>query len=271
MRVTVAIPVAMNVPVATIDRGDSVVLSSRIIPGNEKAIYRMMNHFAKRGADVIYGSMNPPLHVSGHGSAEELKLILNLVRPKYFMPIHGEYRQLAKHATLAELSGYPGVWQIILEVKTQIDRYRLLTLPLEGRMTEVLAEHRAVSAYREAIADPGTRIALAEAEGALAGYALIHWPSEFASESDASRPLALHQLYCAAAMTGRGIGAALMEWALAEARALGCDAVQLSVWSENFAAQRFYARYGFSKIADIGFMVGNQRDEEFLLELRLRP
>jgi ribonuclease J len=84
-----------------VERGDAVVLSSRIIPGNEKAIYRMMNHFAKRGADVIYGSMNPPVHVSGHASAEELKLLLNLVRPKYFMPIHGEYRQLAKHAALA--------------------------------------------------------------------------------------------------------------------------------------------------------------------------
>jgi ribonuclease J len=82
--------------------GDTVVLSSRIIPGNEKGIYRMINHFAKRGADVIYGSMNPPVHVSGHGSAEELKLVLNLVRPRYFVPVHGEYRQLAKHASLAQ-------------------------------------------------------------------------------------------------------------------------------------------------------------------------
>jgi ribonuclease J len=93
----------------SIERGDSVVLSSRIIPGNEKAIYRMMNHFAKRGADVIYGGMNPPLHVSGHASAEELKLILNLVRPKYFMPVHGEYRQLAKHAQLAEHLRHSGL------------------------------------------------------------------------------------------------------------------------------------------------------------------
>jgi ribonuclease J len=89
--------------------GDTVVLSSRIIPGNEKAIYRMINHLAKRGADVIYGSMNPPVHVSGHASAEELKLVLNLVRPKYFMPIHGEYRQLAKHAALAEHLRYSGM------------------------------------------------------------------------------------------------------------------------------------------------------------------
>ncbi|HOK48323.1 MAG TPA: MBL fold metallo-hydrolase RNA specificity domain-containing protein, partial [Bryobacteraceae bacterium] len=65
------------------------------------AIYRMINHLCRRGAEVIYGSMNPPVHVSGHGSAEELKLILNLVRPRYFMPIHGEYRQLSRHAALA--------------------------------------------------------------------------------------------------------------------------------------------------------------------------
>jgi len=86
----------------SIERGDTVVLSARIIPGNEKGIYRMINHLAKRGADVIYGSMNPPVHVSGHGSAEELKLVLNLVRPRYFVPIHGEFRQLAKHASLAQ-------------------------------------------------------------------------------------------------------------------------------------------------------------------------
>ena len=85
----------------SVDRGDTVVLSARIIPGNEKGIYRMINHFAKRGADVIYGSMNPPVHVSGHASVEELRLVLNLLRPRYFMPIHGEYRQMARHAALA--------------------------------------------------------------------------------------------------------------------------------------------------------------------------
>ena len=86
----------------SIEPGDTVALSARIIPGNEKAIYRMMNHLARRGADVVYGSMNPPIHVSGHGSSEELRLVLNLVRPRYFVPIHGEYRQLAKHAQLAQ-------------------------------------------------------------------------------------------------------------------------------------------------------------------------
>ncbi len=85
----------------SVEPGDTVVLSARIIPGNEKAIYRMINHLARRGADVWYGAMNPPLHVSGHASQEELKLMLNLVRPRYFVPIHGEYRQLARHVSLA--------------------------------------------------------------------------------------------------------------------------------------------------------------------------
>ena len=87
--------------ISKITPGDTVVLSSRIIPGNEKTIFRMIDHLSKRGADVMYGSMNPPLHVSGHGSMEELRLVLNLVRPRYFVPIHGEYRQLAKHVRLA--------------------------------------------------------------------------------------------------------------------------------------------------------------------------
>src|ERR1043166_1711556 len=86
----------------SIEHGDIVALSARIIPGNEKAIYRMINHLARRGADVFYGTMTPPIHVSGHGSAEELRLVLNLVRPKFFIPIHGEYRQMARHAQLAQ-------------------------------------------------------------------------------------------------------------------------------------------------------------------------
>ena len=93
----------------SVERGDTVVLSSRIIPGNEKAIFRMIDHMERRGTDVMYGSMNPPLHVSGHGSVEEMKLVLNLVRPRYFMPIHGEYRQLTKHARLAEHLRFAGL------------------------------------------------------------------------------------------------------------------------------------------------------------------
>jgi len=93
----------------TVERGDTVALSARIIPGNEKAIYRMINHISRRGADVVYGPMNPPIHVSGHGSAEELRLVLNLVRPKYFVPVHGEYRQLERHAKLAQHLSYSGL------------------------------------------------------------------------------------------------------------------------------------------------------------------
>jgi ribonuclease J len=87
---------------AKIEPGDTVVLSSRIIPGNEKSIYRMIDHLYRRGANVIYeDGSHPPVHVSGHASQEELKLLINLVKPRYFIPIHGEYRQLKRHADLA--------------------------------------------------------------------------------------------------------------------------------------------------------------------------
>jgi ribonuclease J len=85
-----------------LEKGDTVILSSRIIPGNEKPIMRMINHVARRGCNLIFGNMTPPVHVSGHGYAEELRLILNLVRPKYFVPVHGEYWQLSRHAHLAK-------------------------------------------------------------------------------------------------------------------------------------------------------------------------
>jgi ribonuclease J len=80
---------------------DTVVLSARAIPGNEKAIGRVINHVARRGTDVIYEGIKH-VHVSGHGSEEELKLVLALARPRYFIPIHGEYRQLSQHARVAE-------------------------------------------------------------------------------------------------------------------------------------------------------------------------
>src|SRR5213083_1000666 len=87
---------------AKIEKGDTVVLSSRIIPGNEKAIYRMVDHLFRRESHVIYeDGSTPPIHVSGHASQEELKLIINLVKPRYFTPVHGEYRQLKLHAEMA--------------------------------------------------------------------------------------------------------------------------------------------------------------------------
>ncbi len=86
----------------SIQPDDEVVISARIIPGNEKPIFRMMDHLYRRGARVHYDDgSHPPVHVSGHGSQEELRLMLSLVRPKYFVPMHGEYRQLRRHLELA--------------------------------------------------------------------------------------------------------------------------------------------------------------------------
>lgn len=83
---------------------DTVILSSKFIPGNEKAIANIINRLYKRGADVIYEKISE-IHVSGHAFREELKLMINLVKPKYFIPIHGEYRHLTLHARLAEQVG----------------------------------------------------------------------------------------------------------------------------------------------------------------------
>jgi ribonuclease J len=86
-----------------IDKGDTVVLSARHIPGNERAIGRMMDHFYRRHAEIYYADgSQPPVHVSGHASEEELKLVVTLVKPQYFIPIHGTYRQLHRHARLVE-------------------------------------------------------------------------------------------------------------------------------------------------------------------------
>jgi ribonuclease J len=92
-----------------INENDTVILSARIIPGNEKAIFRMIDHLFRRRVLVYYeGGRSAPIHVSGHASQEEQKILLQLVRPKYFIPIHGEYRQLFQHAALAEQVGAVG-------------------------------------------------------------------------------------------------------------------------------------------------------------------
>ena len=91
---------------AKIDAGDTVLLSSRIIPGNEKGIFRVIDHLERRDAKVIYDDgTNGLIHVSGHGSQEELRLMINLVRPKFFIPVHGDYRHLKRHAELAGSTG----------------------------------------------------------------------------------------------------------------------------------------------------------------------
>ncbi|MGE0042986.1 MAG: ribonuclease J [Vicinamibacterales bacterium] len=104
--------------------GDRVVISARSIPGNEKSIGRVLNHVARRRVDIVTEGTRH-VHVSGHGSEEELKLVLSLVRPRYFVPVHGEFRQLARHARVAELvtSGLPSPVQVLTAENGDVIRF----------------------------------------------------------------------------------------------------------------------------------------------------
>ena len=104
-----------------IKKGDTVILSSRFIPGNEKAIDGLINNLYRFGAEVIYEKVSE-IHVSGHANQEELKLMLHLTRPKFFIPIHGEYRHLVKHAQLAGKIGIPKE-NLILAEDGQVIRF----------------------------------------------------------------------------------------------------------------------------------------------------
>jgi len=141
----------------------------------------------------------------------------------------------------------------------------------EEDLAAYLAEYRTEQAYRERLPEPAKLIQVAQVDGRIAAYTLIVRGEGIDGRPlpHPARPVFLSQLYCDPAHTGQGLGAALLEWAIAEARAWGADAVQLSVFSENYGAQRFYQRYGFAKVADIDFWVGNHRDAEFLYELAL--
>jgi ribosomal protein S18 acetylase RimI-like enzyme len=122
------------------------------------------------------------------------------------------------------------------------------------------------------LSDPNMRIAILEEAGALVAFCKLVLRSTLPSEySDAQTPLELKQLYTDPARIGGGLGAKLMDWALAQAAAEGSDEIQLTVYSENPEAQRFYQRYGFAKIADIEFWVGNHRDPEFLFARKMVP
>jgi ribonuclease J len=97
-----------------LERGDTVVLSSSVIPGNETAIHRTLDGLYRTGANVFHVPISP-VHVSGHAAAEELKFMLNLVRPRWFIPVHGELRHLAHHARLAREVGIPEDHVLIVE------------------------------------------------------------------------------------------------------------------------------------------------------------
>jgi ribosomal protein S18 acetylase RimI-like enzyme len=127
-----------------------------------------------------------------------------------------------------------------------------------------LAETHAEEVVVREIVNPVVRYRLAERDGALAGYCKLGLACGWPEHARGRHAIELKQLYTAPGATGGGIGSALMDWALDEAHAKGADEVQLSVWSGNTGAQRFYERYGFAKVADIHFWVGEQRDDEFL-------
>ncbi|MBS0476056.1 MAG: GNAT family N-acetyltransferase, partial [Proteobacteria bacterium] len=123
---------------------------------------------------------------------------------------------------------------------------------LAAFLDQVLSQQGIAGDY----ADPDQIYRLAEVDGTMIGFCKIGLKPCCPEYARGKRAMELKQLYTAAGATGQGIGARLMDWAMAELAARGADEVQLSVYSENFGAHRFYDRYGFSKVADITFTVG---------------
>jgi ribonuclease J len=101
-------------PAVSVERGDTVIISAKPIPGNELRVHDAINRLARSGAEVLHED-NAPVHVSGHGRAEELRTILSLLRPRAVMPIHGEFRMLAAHAELAREAGVPASSIVLAE------------------------------------------------------------------------------------------------------------------------------------------------------------
>ena len=93
-------------PAVSVERGDTVIISAKPVPGNELRVHDAINRLAQAGAEVLHQEI-APVHVSGHGNAEELRTIISLLRPKAVMPVHGEFRMLAAHAQLARDAGVP--------------------------------------------------------------------------------------------------------------------------------------------------------------------
>ncbi|MFM5948863.1 MAG: N-acetyltransferase family protein [Novosphingobium sp.] len=128
-----------------------------------------------------------------------------------------------------------------------------------------LAESLSEAAIAAELGDPSRYYQLAAgADGTLLGFAKIGLTCGFPDHARGNRVMELKQLYTAPDATGQGIGAALMDWAMDQFASRGADEVQISVYAENPGAHRFYARYGFAKVADITFRVGDHIDPEFL-------
>ncbi len=103
-----------------IEEGDTIVLSAHAIPGNEELVYRTINQMFRRGANVLYENI-ADVHVSGHASQEEMKLMINLVRPKYLLPVHGELRHLKQHSVMAQELGIPAENIAVIENGTPLE------------------------------------------------------------------------------------------------------------------------------------------------------
>ena len=133
------------------------------------------------------------------------------------------------------------------------------------------AEARKEDLYAQQIADPATRVMLAERDGSLRAYSLTVMGEGFDErpEPRPERPAYLSQLYCAPDATGQGLGGKLLARTVQDSVEWGADALQLSVFSGNIRAQRFYRQHGFDHVANIDFWVGNHRDDEYLFELTL--
>jgi ribosomal protein S18 acetylase RimI-like enzyme len=132
-------------------------------------------------------------------------------------------------------------------------------------LASFLSETHDEAAVAARIADPSRAYRLAwDADDTLLGYVQVGYRCGWPEFARATNAMELKQLYTAPGATGRGIGAELLDWAMADLATAGADEVQLSVWSGNIDAQRFYARYGFEHVGDTTFPVGEQIDEEFL-------
>ena len=148
-----------------------------------------------------------------------------------------------------------------------VDAFGTLYSPRD--LAAFLNEHKTQAAFAAQLANPDSVFRLAEIDGMLGGYCKLGLSPGWPDQARGARVVSLHQLYVASRQTGRGVGAALMDWAFAEAATRAADEMQLSVWSGNHGAQRFYHRLGFTKIAEVTFRVGEQIDEEFLFAKRL--
>jgi ribosomal protein S18 acetylase RimI-like enzyme len=134
----------------------------------------------------------------------------------------------------------------------------------EQDLTTFLTESLSEPAIAAELANPDRVYRLAEQDGVLLGYCKIGLTCGFPEHARGQRVMELKQLYTAPDATGMGIGGKLMDWAMGEFAARGADEVQISVYAYNDGGHRFYRRYGFDKVADITFRVGEQLDEEFL-------